>query len=233
MSSRAPLSPSWDRGLELFDDQPIIGRLAGRVRAVPILEHRTLETLSQKRVMPGPQTSRHIRRQADVRAGGEHARQMSAALQERHREQRLAVDFQEVEGGKDLSTAVLARIGVALIVHLEIALVPPVGHEHPVDDGRFAASVGHDRVVELPWSLDRAGVAAKAGATADADEHTGTRPLRLEDVTARLGPITDHPRALRRDVRAQKSCHPTSQYPVWASGVRASALPLTARTFVL
>src|SRR5713101_3664733 len=82
------------RRFQLFDHEPIIGRLAWRVCAVPILEHDAAKTLRLERVTPGPQPARDVRRQPDVRTGGEHAFEMTSPLEQRDIEERLAVDLE-------------------------------------------------------------------------------------------------------------------------------------------
>src|SRR5439155_19970361 len=118
---------SWCGCFQLFDHEPIIGRLAGRVRAVPILEHDAAEPLRLERFTPGTQASRYVGREPDVRTGGEDAFKMAPPLQEWDLEEGLAVDLEKVEGREDLATAELPRVRVSLLIDLEVALVlPPI-----------------------------------------------------------------------------------------------------------
>src|SRR2546422_1881370 len=78
---------SWSRRFQLFDHEPIIGRLARRVRAVPILEHNAAKALRLERVAPRSQAARDKRREADVRAWRENALEVTPALQERDSEE--------------------------------------------------------------------------------------------------------------------------------------------------
>src|SRR5439155_17943205 len=192
---------------------------AGCVGAVPILQHRAPEALREERVVPRAKTPRDERGEAHVRARPQHALEMSAALQEWHVQQRLAVDLQEIERGEDPPPAVLPCVRVALVVDLEIALVPPIAHENAVHDRGRALRVRDDRVVELARAIDRPRVAAEARLTlADPDEDPGTCPLGLEDVALRLRTLADEPGALWRDLRAEKRRHPSDSS---VSGVRA------------
>src|SRR5919197_327642 len=125
---------SWSRCLQLFDHEPIIGRLARRVRAVPILQHDAAETLGLERVTPRPESPGHERCEPDIRAWRERALEMPAPFQERDREKRFAVDLEQVESCEDLTPAELAGVGVALGVDLEGALVLPVVDEDALDD---------------------------------------------------------------------------------------------------
>jgi len=52
---------SWCPCFELFDHEPIIGRLAGRVRAVPILEHDSAKALRLESVTPRSQSAGDVR----------------------------------------------------------------------------------------------------------------------------------------------------------------------------
>src|SRR6266568_1648716 len=85
---------SWSSRLQLFDDEPIIGRFSGRVRAVPILEHDATEALRLKRVAPSSQTARDERCEPDIRARHDYALQVTPSLEERNRQEGLAVDLQ-------------------------------------------------------------------------------------------------------------------------------------------
>src|SRR5438309_3896314 len=116
---------SWCPCFELFDHEPIIGRLAGRVRAVPILEHDSAKALRLERVTPRSQPAGDVWRQPHVRTWREDAFEMSPTLEERDVEERLAVDLQEIERGEDLLTRELPRVRVATLVYLEVALVLP------------------------------------------------------------------------------------------------------------
>src|SRR5712691_5079640 len=168
--------------LQLFEHEPIVVRLSRSVRAVPVLDDDASEPLREKRVPPGPQTSGHVRRQPHVLARREHTFEVPAPLEKRDGEQRLAVDLEQVEGGEDLPGAELAGVGVALVVYFEIALVPPLVHQHAVDDRAVAASVRDDRVVELARAARRAAVPDETrGTVPDPHEHARPRPLRLED----------------------------------------------------
>src|SRR5919201_470066 len=149
---------SWKRCFELFDDEPIIRRFAGRVRAVPILQDDPPKSLRLQRVAPGAKALRHEGCEPDVRARREDALEVAAALEERHREERLTVDLEEIEGREDLPASELAGVRVAGVVDLEIALVLPVVDEDAVDDRGLAARVRDDGVVELARPLERTGV---------------------------------------------------------------------------
>src|SRR5712691_5101706 len=78
---------SWGRCFQLFDHEPIIGRLAWRVRAVPIFEHDTAEPLGLERVSPRPQPTRHERCEPNIGARGENAFEVAPALEQRDREE--------------------------------------------------------------------------------------------------------------------------------------------------
>src|SRR2546421_11236297 len=98
---------SCGRRFELFDHEPIIGRLARRVGAVPILEHDAAEPLRLERFTPGTQPSRDVGGEPDIGAGGQDAFEMAPPLQKRYVKKRLAIDLQEVEGREDLAAAEL------------------------------------------------------------------------------------------------------------------------------
>src|SRR5207245_8050156 len=98
-------SASWDWRLQLLDEEPIIVRLAGGVGAVPILEHRTPESLRHERVVPRPQRARHERRQADVLARRQDSLEVAFALEERDLKEPLSVDLEKVERREDLTAA--------------------------------------------------------------------------------------------------------------------------------
>src|SRR2546428_9833331 len=124
---------------------------------------------------------------------------MPPTLEQRHGEQRLTVDLEEIERGEDLPPSELARVGIPLVIDFEIALVLPVVDQHAVDDRRLAARVSHDRVVELSWTIARALVPHELRrAVADSHEEAGTHPLRLEDVAPRAPPPPGGTRGLAR-----------------------------------
>src|SRR5213593_912211 len=74
---------SWSRCFQLFDHEPIIGRLARRVGAVPILEHHAAKALRQKSVTPGSQPPRDVRSEPHIGAGREDPFEVPPALEER------------------------------------------------------------------------------------------------------------------------------------------------------
>src|SRR5687767_11038087 len=115
---------------------------------------------------------------------------MPLSLEEGDVDERLAVDLEEVERREDPPSGGGPGEGVAVAVDLELLLVLPVGHEHPVDDRGLAARERADRVVELARTVDRAGVPDEAVSwVSDADKGPGAGPLRLQDVSLRLGPL--------------------------------------------
>src|SRR3989475_10352535 len=120
---------SWSRRFQLFDHEPIIGRLARRVSAVPILEHHAAKALRLQRVTPGPESPRHIRRAPDVGACREDPFEVPPPLQERDLKEGLAVDLQEIERGEDLATPELPRVRVSLVVDLQFAFILPIAHQ--------------------------------------------------------------------------------------------------------
>src|SRR6266568_2862092 len=125
---------SWCRRFQLFAHEPIIGRLAGCVRAVPILEHDPAKALRLERVAPRPQPARDVGRQPHVRAGREDTFEVPPPFQKRDLQKRLAVDLEEIERREDQPSSELPRVRVALLVHFEIALVLPAFDEDAVDD---------------------------------------------------------------------------------------------------
>src|SRR2546428_8889556 len=143
---------SCGRRFQLFDHEPIIGRLAWRVRAVPILEHDAAEPLRLQRFTPGTQASRDVGREPDVRTGGEDAFKMAPPLQEWDLEEGLAVDLEEVEGREDLPTAELPRVRVSRLSDLEVALVLPPLDENAVEGPGASLPLPDDRVVHLARS---------------------------------------------------------------------------------
>src|SRR3954467_7529697 len=91
-------SSDLSRGVDLFDDEPVAILATGRVDAVPALEDDPAESLRGERVAPRAKAPRDVRREPDVHARREHALEMAAALEERHFEERFAVDLQQIEG---------------------------------------------------------------------------------------------------------------------------------------
>jgi hypothetical protein len=79
---------------------------------------------------------------------------MAPTLEERDVEERLAVDLEEIERGEDLLACELARVRVAMVVYLEVALVFPAVDEDAVDDRGVALRLSHDRVVQLARPCD-------------------------------------------------------------------------------
>src|SRR5256885_1153247 len=202
---------SWSCRLQLFDHEPIIGRLARRVRAVPILEHNPAKALRLQRVTPGPQPPRDIRREPDVRAWREDPYEVPPPLQEWDLEEGLAVDLQEIERGEDLATPELPRVRVSLVVDLEFAFILPIVDQDAVDDGGVALGFGDDRVVELARPGDHAAVAEKMGLrVTHADEDPGARPCRLEDVTVPLRSFADRPGPLGQQIRPEDGAQASS-----------------------
>src|SRR5207253_10247935 len=51
---------AWCRRFQLFEHEPIISRLAERVRAVPILEYDPAKALRLQRVTPGSQLTHNV-----------------------------------------------------------------------------------------------------------------------------------------------------------------------------
>src|SRR5438309_5647081 len=202
---------SWSCRLQLFDHEPIIGRLARRVRAVPILEHNPAKALRLQRVTPGPQPPRDIRREPDVRAWREDPFEVPPPLQERDLEEGLAVDLQEIERGEDLATPELPRVRVSLVVDLEFAFILPIVDQDAVDDGGVALGFGDDRVVELARPGDHAAVAKNMGLrVTHADEDPRARPCRLEDVTVPLRSFADRPGPLGQQIRPEDGAQASS-----------------------
>src|SRR6266566_3131490 len=74
---------SWSRRFQLFDHEPIIGRLARRVGAVPILEHHAAKALRLKSVTPRSQPTRDEGRQPNIGTGGDNRFEVTPALEER------------------------------------------------------------------------------------------------------------------------------------------------------
>src|ERR1700716_3302595 len=107
---------SWGPCFELFDHEPIICCFAGRVRAVPILEHDSAKPLRLEGVTPRSQPAGDIRCPPHVRTWGKAGFEASPAREERDVKERLAVDLEEIERGEDLLTRELARVRVAMLV---------------------------------------------------------------------------------------------------------------------
>src|SRR2546421_3750888 len=213
---------SWCRCFQLFDHEPIIGRLAGRVGAVPILEHHAPESLRLECFTPGPQAARDVRRQSNVRTGRDDAFEVSPTLQERNPEERLAIDLEQVERGEDLLTCELARVGISVVVHLEVSLVLPLIDEDSVDDRRGALRLGDDRVIELPRPGHLAFVADEVRLrVADTDEHPCPRPRRLEDVALPLRALADRPGALGQQVCPEDGAQASSIRALDMANVRS------------
>src|SRR5437867_7033154 len=78
---------SWSRRFQLFDHEPIIGRLARRVCAVPILEHDAAKALRLERVTPRSQPARDVWREPDIGAGREDPFKVAPAFEERDRQE--------------------------------------------------------------------------------------------------------------------------------------------------
>src|SRR2546425_3117174 len=198
-----PSVPSWGRP-QLLDHEPIVVRLAGSVRAVPVLDHDALEALREKCVAPGAQTSCDKGREPDVLARREDTLEVTAPLEQRDGQQGLAIDLEQVEGGEDLPRAILAGIGVALVINFEVALVAPIVDQDTIDDRGIATGIRDDRVVELARAGRRAAVADETWvAMADPHQDACAGPLRLEDVVLRLRALADEAGALRRQVDAE------------------------------
>src|SRR6267143_288175 len=192
---------SWCPCFELFDHEPIIGRLAGRVCAVPILEHDSAKALRLERVTPRSQPARDVRRQPHIRTWREDAFEMPPALEEWDVEKRLTVDLQEIERGEDLLTCELPRVRVAMLVYLEIALVLPAVDQDTVDDRGAALRFGDDRVVQLAGPGHLPLVAKEMGLrVADSDEDPGAGPRRFEDVALPLRSFADRPGPLGQKI---------------------------------
>src|SRR5438309_9602534 len=109
---------SWSRRLQLFDHEPIIGRLARRVRAVPILEHNPAKALRLQRVTPSSQPPRDIGREPDVGAWREDPFEVPPPLQASDLEGGLAADPPELQPGEDLATPDFPRLPVPRVVDL-------------------------------------------------------------------------------------------------------------------
>src|ERR1700694_5018583 len=84
---------SWSSRLQFFDHEPIIRGPARRVRTVPILEHEAAEALRRKCGAPRAQAAGDEGREPHVRARCQDALEMTAALEQRDLEKRLAVDL--------------------------------------------------------------------------------------------------------------------------------------------
>src|ERR1700687_2563284 len=139
---------------------------------------------------------------------------MAFALQQGDLEQRLTIDLEQVEGGEDLSRACAAHEGVALRIELALRLIAPVRDEGAVDDRRRAVRLGHDRVVQLPRSLDLAAVADEVrSAVADTRQRPRSHPLRLEDVVRQLRAFAGVARSLGREIRAQNGLQLSPSIP--------------------
>src|SRR2546427_5380222 len=219
-------SVSW-RCLDLLDDEPIVVRPAGRVDAIPVLQHDAPETLRHECLAPRAQPAGHVRREADVPGLREDALEVTPSLEERDLEERLAVDLEEIERGEDAPPSGRSRERIALLVHLEVRLVAPVVDQHAVDDRAVTPRVGDDRVVELARGVELAPVPAEAGPARVPDTYEGARshPLRLQDVALRFRALADEAWSLRCQVGSEERRH----IPSTSLIVR----PLTARTFVL
>src|SRR4051812_18791215 len=195
-------SSDLSRGVDLFDDEPVAILATGRVDAVPALEDDPAESLRGERVAPRAKAPRDVRREPDVHARREHALEMAAALEQRHFEQRFAVDLEQIEGREDAAPAGVPAHGVPLRIHLELGLVEEALHEDTVDDGRVRACVGDDGVVELTRAVDRAVIPDESRAgVADADQRPDAFPLWLEDVAVGFRLLADVAGTLGREVR--------------------------------
>src|SRR5438132_4837880 len=183
---------SWCRRFQLFEHEPIISRLAGRVRAVPILEYDAVKALRLQRVTPGSQPARDVGRQPHIRAGREDAFQVPPPLEKRDLQKRLAVDLKQIEGREDLPGSELPRVRVGVLVHFEIALVLPTLDEDAVDDRSAALGLGDDRVVKLARPHHFYFVTDEMRLWAAVpDEAAGARPRPLEDVAIPLRSFAD------------------------------------------
>src|SRR2546428_4911670 len=120
-------------GVDLLDHEPVLGLAASSVGAVPVLEHDTAESLLRERVAPRAQASRYIWREPHVEAGRQHAFEVPPALEQRYVEQRLAIDFEQIERREDAARSRRARHRVALGVHLELRFVLPAVDENAVE----------------------------------------------------------------------------------------------------
>src|SRR6266550_4755609 len=213
---------SWCRCFQLFDHEPIIGRLAGRVRAVPILEHDAAEPLRLERFTPGTQAPRDIRGQPDIGTGGEDAFEMPPPLEERYLEERLAIDLEEVEGREDLAATELSRVRVSVLVDLEIALVLPAFDEDPIQDRGAALRLGDDRVVQLTRPVHLPLIANEVRfRMADPDEDSRPGPRWLEDVAVPLRPFADRPRPLGQEIRPEDAAQDSSIRALDSANVRS------------
>src|SRR6266566_175164 len=213
---------SCGRRFQLFDHEPIIGRLSRRVRAVPILQHDAAEPLRLQRFAPGTQASRYVGRQPDVRTWGEDAFKMASPLQEWDLEQGLAVDLEEVEGREDLATAELPGVCVSLLIDLEVAFVLPPVDENAVEDRGAALRLRDDRVVQLARSGHLAFVAdeVRLGMT-DPDEDSRSCPCRLEDVALPLRPFADRPGSLGQKISPEDAAQDSSIRALDSTNVRS------------
>src|SRR5712691_5438780 len=110
----ATLSSVLSGGVELLDHEPVLGLAASSVGAVPILQHDSPESLLRERVAPRAQASRYVRREPDVEAGREDALEVASALEERHVEQRFAIDLEQIERREDAARSRRTRHRVAL-----------------------------------------------------------------------------------------------------------------------
>src|SRR6267142_102668 len=200
----ATISSSVPRTRDLFNDEPVIRGAARSVSAVPVLQHDAAKALSDQRLAPGTESTRHVRSQADIDAGHEQALEVPFALQQRDLDQGLAVDLQQVEGGEDLAAGRVSRERVAVGIELELRLIAPVRDEDAVDDRRAAVRLGHDRVVQLAWPIDLAAVAQKTRPLVpDTRDRARSHPVRFEDVVRQLRAFAGVARSLGRELRAQ------------------------------
>ena len=117
---------------------------------------------------------------------------MSPTLEERDVEERLAVDLQEIERGEDLLTCELARVRVATLVYLEVALVLPAVDEDAVNDRGVALRLSHDRVVQLARPRDLPFITEEVRlGVANANEDPRACPRGFEDVALPLRSFAD------------------------------------------
>src|SRR6266550_821255 len=224
---------SWCGCFQLFDHEPIIRRLAGRVRAVPILEHDAAEPLRLERFTPGTQAPRDIRGQPDIGTGGEDAFEMPPPLEERYLEERLAIDLEEVEGREDLAATELSRVRVSVLVDLEIALVLPAFDEDPIQDRRAALRLGDDRVVQLTRPVHLPLIANEVRfRMADPDEDSRPGPRWLEDVAVPLRPFADRPRPLGQEIRPEDAAQDSSIRALDSANVRSIMRTSVRKSFL-
>src|SRR5437764_4924464 len=141
------------RRVELVHDQPRARGLTRRVWAVPVLEHDAFEPQSGERLAPRAKPPGHVRGQPDVRAGRQEPFEMPLALEERHVQEWIAVDLEQVERAEDLPPRQGARERIPLLVDLEVPAVLPVGYEDAVEDRRPRVGLGLDRVEQLAGTL--------------------------------------------------------------------------------